>query len=198
MKIVSQLHLFDVCREGTHVLGPGCRYVIWTQGCEHRCPGCLTPESWDENSGFSIDTNDLASDIILAPHIDGITISGGEPFLQAGALTEVILSVKTERPELTVIAYSGYTLEQLKSNSKCSSLLDLIDVLIDGPYIQELNDGVGLRGSNNQHIIAFTNRLDPYLDHMGNGERKTQYILDNKGTLTQIGVPRNKIKLAYE
>jgi anaerobic ribonucleoside-triphosphate reductase activating protein len=97
-----------------------------------------------------------------------------------------------------VIAYSGYTLEQLKSNSKCSSLLDLIDVLIDGPYIQELNDGVGLRGSNNQHIIAFTNRLDPYLDHMDNGERKIQYILDNNGAVSQIGIPRTKRKLAYE
>lgn len=103
---MSQLRVFDICREGTHVLGPGCRYVIWTQGCDKHCRGCLTPESQNQDTGVSIDSIDLASDIILSNNIKGITISGGEPFLQVDALVDVIEYVKMYRPELTVIIYT--------------------------------------------------------------------------------------------
>lgn len=187
---MSTLRLFDVCREGTHVLGPGCRYVIWTQGCENRCPGCITSESWDKNGGFAIDSIDLASDIILSKHIDGITISGGEPFLQSDTLADMLEAVASERPELTTIIFSGYTYEQLESNNWHKRLLNLTDVLIDGPYIKELNDGMGLRGSSNQHILALTNRLAPYVEIMSKCQRKIQNICDYNGIVTQIGVPR--------
>ena len=195
---MSELRIFDVCREGTHVLGPGSRYVIWTQGCEKRCPCCLTPESWDKEKGFVIDPIALASDIILSKHIDGITISGGEPFLQADSLSEVLEIVKALRPELTVIVYSGYTFEELKLNTNWCHLRDWSDVWIDGPYVQELNDGIGLMGSNNQSIITLTNRLDPYVDIMRNGERKIQHIINADGTFTKIGVPHNKKRNTYE
>lgn len=193
---MSTLRLFDVCREGTHVLGPGSRYVIWTQGCEKRCPECLTPESWDKDGGFAIDSIDLASDIILSKHIDGITISGGEPFLQSDALADVLEIVATERPELTTIIFTGYPYEQLESNECHKRLLNLTDVLIDGPYIKELNDGIGLRGSGNQRLIALTNRLAPYVEIMSGCRRNVQNICDINGIVTQIGVPRkiNKIK----
>lgn len=185
------MRLFDVCREGTHVLGPGCRYVIWTQGCEKECPGCLTPESRAFDKGFSIQTNDLAADIILAKHIAGITISGGEPFLQSKSLVEVLETVKRNRPELTIIVYSGYTIEYLQKKCDCLRLLDQIDVLIDGPYIHSLNDNLGIRGSNNQRIILLTDRLASYMEVMSRGERKIQHIIDNTGKVSKIGVPRN-------
>lgn len=188
---MTKLRLFDVCREGTHVLGPGCRYIIWTQGCEKNCPRCITPESWDKGKGIEIDGEALASDIILAKHIDGITISGGEPFLQAAGLSKMLETVKAHRPDITIIIYSGYTIEQLRRNDDSNRLLGQIDVLIDGPYIQELNDGVGIRGSKNQRIISFTGRLDPYIETMSSGKRKVQHIIGNEGVVSKIGVPRN-------
>ncbi len=188
---MSHLRIFDICREGTHVLGPGCRYVIWTQGCDKQCPGCITPESRSPEDGYIVESDDLAADIILSEKIDGITISGGEPFLQAEALTRLLELVKSHRPELTVIVYSGYTFGQLKEREDCRQLLEYTDVLIDGPYIQELDDGKGIRGSGNQRIISLTGRLDPFIKTMCDGERKVQYLLDKNGTVTLIGVPHN-------
>lgn len=186
------IRLFDICREGTHVLGPGLRYVLWTQGCQRRCKGCVTPESQPLDGGTEIDIEALATDIVDNSRIDGLTVSGGEPFLQAGQLNRLLELVHQYRPELTVIVYTGYTIEQLEHLPQAKEALQNVDVLIDGEYVEELNDNKGIRGSSNQRIIALSHRLDKYLAHMADGIRKIEYVAQDATTATTIGVPHTK------
>ena len=189
MKSLSKIRVFDVCRQGSHVLGPGCRYIVWTQGCKRHCFGCLTPESQPINGGFEISISDLAADIIQNKSINGITISGGEPMLQLQALEELLKLVHDIRPELTVIVYTGDTFETIEKDILATNLLKHIDILIDGPYIESLNDGRGIRGSSNQRVIPISHRLDPYLDYMTMGTRHIERIALDSNYYTTIGIP---------
>ena len=137
-------------------LGPGVRFGLWVQGCQRACPGCISPTSRPLDGGQLIDTGALAWEVILSG-AQGITISGGEPFLQAAALAEFVGKVR-ERRDLGTIVYTGYTIEELWGMASTESLLACTDLLIDGPYVQALDDGVGLRGSANQRLIALTER----------------------------------------
>lgn len=145
-------------RDGVTKLGTGVRYAVWTQGCKKRCRGCMTPESRDMNGGYEMSASELARNIISSGR-EGVTISGGEPFLQARALASAIELVKKER-DIGVIIYTGYTLEELRAtgDSYVLRLLELCDLLVDGEYIDELNDGMNLRGSSNQRALALTER----------------------------------------
>ena len=107
----SLLSIYDICRNGTKVLGPGLRYVIWTQGCPFHCEECATPESRPITKDKEVPIITIAQDILAQPGIKGITISGGEPFLQAASLFNLLKMVLKERPELTVIVYTGYQLD---------------------------------------------------------------------------------------
>lgn len=189
----GQLKIFDVCRNGTHVLGPGCRYVVWTQGCKKSCKGCITPESRELNAGVEIDVTDLAADIILNPYINGITISGGEPFLQAESLAIMLDRVLVDRPELTTIIYTGYQYEELLVDYHARHLISLCDLIIDGEYIEKENDGVGIRGSANQRFIRRTNRLDDYLQSMSTGLRHQQLVAKDNTSFTKIGIPQKNM-----
>ena len=128
-------------------LGPGVRYTVWVQGCHKRCPGCISPQSRDLNGGYEMDVNVLAQEIIDSGR-DGLTVSGGEPFLQATALAELIRLIRVQR-DIGVIIYTGYTYETLRDSgdSGRTELLECCDLLIDGEYIEQLNDGKSLRGS---------------------------------------------------
>ena len=117
------IRVFDVCRYGSHVLGPGRRYVLWTQGCLRRCQGCITPESRPLDGGVDIDIDALAYDIVSRPNIDGLTVSGGEPFLQAKGVGRLLELVHNERPEMTVIVYTGYQQEELDIVPDADALL---------------------------------------------------------------------------
>ena len=145
-------------RDGVTKLGTGVRYAVWTQGCKKRCRGCMTPESRDMNGGYEMSARELARNIISSGR-EGVTISGGEPFLQARALASAIELVKKER-DIGIIIYTGYTLEELRAtgDSYVLRLLELCDLLVDGEYIDELNDGMNLRGSSNQRALALTER----------------------------------------
>lgn len=185
----AELRVFDVCRHGTHALGPGCRYVVWVQGCRRRCPGCLTPESRPLDGGTTLAAADLAADIVLSPHIDGITISGGEPFLQAPALAEMLVAVRSRRPGLTVIVYTGFRHEELMARPDARALLELTDVLIDGEYVEALNDGRGIRGSSNQRVICLSPRLRPFADAMVSAPRRQEIVAADSETAIKIGIP---------
>lgn len=189
-----QLNVFDICRIGTRALGPGSRYVVWVQGCLQRCPGCITPESRPLVGGTEIDVYDLAADIILAGNIDGITISGGEPFLQSEALTTLLQEVRYSRPELTVIIYTGYEYAELCEDEIHRRLIECADVIIDGKYIEALNDNRGIRGSSNQKVNMVTSRLIDYAEIMETGERKVMKIVEPDGKVTTIGVPDHRQK----
>ena len=178
-------------KAGIRALGPGNRFVIWTQGCLRRCEGCASPEHQPLDGGYLVDTKELSNQICSCLSIDGITISGGEPFLQAEVLIDLLSRVKDVRPELTVIVFTGNKLEELTDlNSKV--FLGKIDLLIDGEYIPELNDGIGLRGSNNQRFRFLTDRLASYRNELESGDRMTEtYWADEKRQrMVTIGVPR--------
>ena len=123
------INIYDLCRRGTRALGPGLRYAIWTQGCLQRCEGCTTPESRPIVARQLIPSSDLAEDIISRKDIEGITLSGGEPFLQAGPLADMLSKVHEARPELDVIVFRsrclpGMTPDGFLPKRMCSSTAD--------------------------------------------------------------------------
>ena len=136
--------------------GPGLRYVIFTQGCPHYCPGCHNPESHSFTDGYLVEEEKVIEEILKNPLLDGVTLSGGEPFMQASELARVAKAVKEKK--LSVIVYSGYTFEELISLSKerkgYTDLLTFTDVLIDGRFeIDKKSMDLRFRGSRNQRAI---------------------------------------------
>lgn len=146
----------------TKVEGPGNRACIWVQGCNIHCNGCSTPWLWPLDSGIEIDVNEIILNILELDNIEGVTFSGGEPFLQAKQLAKIGQKLKKER-DFSVITYSGYYLDQLKNekNKDYNDLLSVTDILIDGPYMENLPTKLPLIGSSNQNIHFLTSR---YLD----------------------------------
>lgn len=191
--LFDALSIYNLCRQGTTALGPGLRYVIWTQGCLKHCQGCLTPESRIIKNDKQVLVEDLAKDVISREYIDGITISGGEPFLQSAPLTRFLNLVLKQRPELTVIVFTGYQIEDLKEED-AKSLINKLDLLIDGSYMESLNDDKGLRGSSNQRFHYITSRLLPWKDEMENGKRKVEYHVYND-IVRAYGIPSNTMIL---
>lgn len=189
--MINNLNIYHVCK-GSRALGPGLRYIIWVQGCMQHCEGCISPgtRSLTVNQLVSIET--LTESIIKQKDIDGITISGGEPFLQASKLKMLLQKVKEKRPELTVLVFTGYTIKQLNSDT-AKDFIQYIDLLIDGEYVDKLNDEKGLRGSSNQKMHFLTNRLRPYQDELENGGRNNEIIIGKDGTHI-IGIPRKDVK----
>lgn len=127
------------------VNGEGIRYVIFTQGCPHHCPGCHNPETWDENGGFEIAVEELAVDILKHKHIDGITLSGGDPFFQQDECVELLNLL----PKMNVWVYTGFLYEDIRD----TMLARMADVIVDGPYIEALRCDGKMYGSSNQRII---------------------------------------------
>lgn len=135
------------------VLGPGTRFVVWVQGCPLACPGCVAVETWDPGGGIAVPVAELAGRILAAPGVDGLTLSGGEPFAQAAALVRLVDRVRAAR-DISVMSYSGYTLEWLRrrGSSAQRALLAGLDLLVDGPYRRELHADLRWRGSSNQRL----------------------------------------------
>lgn len=133
--------------------GPGLRTVIFVQGCTHHCEGCQNPETWEFGCGKNMSVETLYDMVKDAPLCKGVTFSGGEPFCQAGALVPLAKMLKKDGYELA--SYSGYTFEQLmKGTAEQKALLSCLDILIDGPFIQnEKSLDLRFRGSKNQRIL---------------------------------------------
>lgn len=143
--------------EESIVDGPGIRYTIFTQGCLHGCPGCHNPDTHDVQGGIEVDIDELYEDIISNPILTGVTLSGGEPFLQADKLIPLVTKIKSTT-KLDVVCYTGYTIEQLfrlsKTHPSVDQLLKSIDILIDGPFMEDRRDlTLKFRGSSNQRIL---------------------------------------------
>ena len=136
--------------------GPGLRFVVFTQGCKHACLGCHNPQTHDLNGGYDIGIDELNELLTEQKLIRGVTLSGGEPFLQAEALIP-FAKVAKERG-LNLIAYTGYYFEELitlaQENQYILELLQYIDVLIDGPFELDKKDlTIPFRGSRNQRLV---------------------------------------------
>ena len=135
--------------------GPGFRYVLFVQGCPHRCEGCHNPESHDFNSGYDMTVGEVYQEFLSNPHLKGITLSGGEPFCQPEALLELVKLIKQD-PSKDVMSYSGFTYEELRNmnNPAVDGLLDELSILVDGRFeIAQRNLTLVYRGSDNQRVI---------------------------------------------
>ncbi len=172
----------------TRAEGPGLRAGIWVQGCPNHCPGCAAPETWPFNTGNFIEVQPFAERILAVPELSGITIAGGEPFSQAGALA--ILANKMHENGLSVITFTGYTLESLCGrDANTDALLAATDLLIDGPYIeaQSSNDRP-LVGSSNQRLIFLTERLKAEWTAWAQEPRKVEIHIFPNGHVVANGI----------
>ena len=133
--------------------GPGCRYVIFTQGCTHNCLGCQNPATHALEGGIETTTEEIIGNIMKERFLDGVTLSGGDPLLQPAACKAIADAVH-ERG-LNVWAYTGWTFEQLLTmGPEYVEALKSIDVLVDGPFImQEQDPDLLWRGSRNQRLV---------------------------------------------
>lgn len=132
------------------VNGPGIRYVIFTQGCPHKCFGCQNPETWDAEGGYEAPLSTIYRDIIgRLVHLDGITISGGEPYMHELELRQLLTWLPMRNNSYDIWLYTGYEWEDIKDHP----LTKLVDVVVTGRF-QQANKVVGkLYGSSNQKVI---------------------------------------------
>lgn len=177
--------------EQTRVLGPGKRAALWVQGCCFDCPGCIAP-GFKEGSYTEAAPEELAR-WYLGLEAEGLTISGGEPMLQAGALARMVAAIRRVR-DTGVIVYTGFVyetlLEKARQDAGIRQLLGQIDLLIDGPYIRERDHGEPYRGSANQRLLALTGRYRKELDTYYAGGQGRQIELQLSGRQTMlVGVP---------
>lgn len=175
------------------VLGPGRRVGIWVAGCTRGCIGCSNPELWERKPEYEVTVERVVSLIrtITDEHeIDGFTVSGGEPMDQpkelarlAGFLSEI---------SSDILVYTGYKIEELrrKRDKSIDSVLDCIAVLIDGEYIEGMNDGVFLRGSSNQQIYILNPRYEEqYRCYLATGHNRIQNFTTVDG-IVSVGIHR--------
>lgn len=146
-----QICIMDIL-EQTMADGPGFRTSIYCAGCEHHCPGCHNPQSWDRKNGHWVDVQEIL-DVVKADDMSNVSFSGGDPFYQVEAFTELARRIKEETSK-TIWCWTGFTYEEILADERLSMILPYIDVLVDGPFVQELRDTQLLfRGSSNQRII---------------------------------------------
>jgi len=142
----------------SQVNGPGSRAVLWVQGCLRECPGCFNPASWSFEPNQIVSVDDMVERILADPENEGVTFSGGEPFWQAPALAMVARRVKAAG--LNVMSFSGFTLGELQAPAAppgAQDLLDHLDILVDGPYVESLaiHDPTSPVSSRNQQVRVF-------------------------------------------
>lgn len=167
-KMDRSLKMLNVAKWSSNsvVNGPGARYVIWLQGCPILCPGCINPDLQPFIPAYKFTAEELSENVINTDGIEGITISGGEPMSQAENVVPLLKIIKEHG--LSILCYSGYRLDELRNSRKSSilELLNLIDILIDGPYIDEQADGLLWRGSRNQQVHFLSDRYADWVPKM--------------------------------
>lgn len=193
---MTSLNLAEIC-PNSRTLGPGNRFIIWVQGCCFRCRDCISPEWIPQKTATLVSPQRLGDLILSTPDIEGITISGGEPMLQAAALSELLAYLRSHS-DLSAICYSGFTLSQLrqKSDRDIEALLAKLDVLIDGQYIPELNDNRGWRGSQNQTVHFLTSRYRHQAERFTQRRRDVEIHIRNEEAL-MVGVPPHNFRETF-
>lgn len=132
------------------VNGYGVRYVIFCQGCTHHCVGCQNPETWDLKGGKEISVEELVKDILKHRRIDGVTLSGGDPFYQQD---ECVSLLKLLPEHLDIWIYTGFKYEDIKD----TQLAQMADYIVVGKFEQDKKITGKMYGSSNQRIINIKN-----------------------------------------
>lgn len=130
--------------------------MVWFQGCSLGCAGCFNPRTHDDAGGYDVAIDAVVAQLSATTGIEGVTLSGGEPFQQAEAAIAVLEVARTLG--LSTLAFSGYTLDEIRALPAGPSVLSLLDVLVDGRYVSAERLGSGLRGSSNQRMHRLTER----------------------------------------
>ena len=150
--------------------GPGVRVSLFVSGCTHRCPGCFNEVAWDFSYGepFTEDTIELILKMMEPAHIKGLTLLGGEPFEPQNQkpIVELLRQIKTNYPEKTIWAFSGYLFDRdiwpgkLGDPAITREYISYLDVLVDGPFVEsKKNLSLRFRGSENQRLIDIQKTL---------------------------------------
>ncbi|MBQ3389922.1 MAG: anaerobic ribonucleoside-triphosphate reductase activating protein [Firmicutes bacterium] len=153
--MAARLKIAGIIRESI-VDGPGIRFVVFAQGCSHRCPGCHNPQTHDPEGGNWIGTDRILQEIAKNPILKGVTFSGGEPFEQPEAMAELAKGVK--EMGLDLISYSGYTFEELlemaEEDENIRYIIEQCRMIIDGRFILDRKTlALPFRGSTNQRLV---------------------------------------------
>jgi anaerobic ribonucleoside-triphosphate reductase activating protein len=170
------------------VNGPYQRSVLWVQGCSKRCDGCWNPNFLPFNGGEKKSIEETVTLLTQDPLIEGVTLSGGEPFSQSTALTE--LSKRLRQKGLGIMAYSGLTLDEILEDDDKSALLFELDILVDGEYVQTERAAGMWRGSKNQNVHFLTERYMEFFEKVYTEEQRIcDAIIKPDGRVTVTGFP---------
>lgn len=159
--MIKKIRLAGIAPQST-VNGFGLRKVYFSQGCKHHCKGCFNPETWSFKTGELFDIDELIKEVSKEKYLDGVTLSGGDPFQQVKPFA--VFAEKLKKKKINIWCFTGYKWEYLlkksESNKYVKSLLTNIDVLVDGRYEQKLHsEKHPYRGSSNQRLIDVANSL---------------------------------------
>jgi anaerobic ribonucleoside-triphosphate reductase activating protein len=173
------------------VLGPGRRVGVWFQGCTIGCQGCMSRDTWDPDAGHSMDVDDVCEIVMAARSdegLDGVTISGGEPFQQSDALHSLCTELRRRWPDVDILAYSGYRLSRLRR--MYPDILQLLDAIVAEPFVVGRPTEARWQGSSNQELIALSGQgkvnYAPASDLPGS---RLQVTVDEAGVWV-AGIPR--------
>ena len=186
------------------VLGPGIRAGIWVQGCTIGCSGCVARDTWDADGGAAVDVEAVLDWLReLDGPVEGVTVSGGEPFQQPEALAELLDGIAAWRDglaeEVDVLVYSGYPWSRLSRTTRFAAALQRCDAVIAGPYVARRNNGIALRGSDNQRVVALTPLGERRYrqpesgsgDDAGSGGEQRMQVSVDGDRIYCIGIPRS-------
>lgn len=172
------------------VLGPGRRAAVWVQGCTIGCKGCASRNTWDPAGGTAATVLEVLRWLDALPeYVDGVTVSGGEPFQQPEALAELIAGVRQWRTGVDVLVFSGYTLARLRRDERLWGIAESCDAVVSGPYVGSAGYGGWLRGSANQELTLFTELARERYAQEAEDGRSLQIQTDGD-RLDLIGIPK--------
>jgi anaerobic ribonucleoside-triphosphate reductase activating protein len=177
-------------------LGPGARVALWVQGCSLACPGCIAPH-WQQAGGGSVEPVErVAARVVELSRYeqakDGLSLSGGEPLQQADAALCLWGLVREALPGFTLVLFTGYRLAEVrKMGGAALSLVQAADLVVEGRYVAALDDGVGLRGSSNQRIVANRGNFEPVATALSRAPRRMELHPRPDGALLAGLPPRS-------
>ncbi|MFD3401543.1 4Fe-4S single cluster domain-containing protein [Kribbella sp. NPDC058693] len=187
------------------VLGHGVRAGIWVQGCSLGCHGCMSRDTWVERPESAVEVSEVVAWVLQLPgRLDGVTISGGEPFEQPQALAALLGGLReatagSDEP-VDLLVYSGYAWSRLARTAAFRSALGHCDAVVAGPYVERRNTAVPLRGSDNQVVVPLTE-----LGHERYGEQALERYQQRRlqasvvdGRLWLVGIPRREALRQWE
>ena len=182
--------------DSCQILGPGNRAVLWVHGCCFDCPGCIA--SSYKHGNYKEATSQQLAQWVLESQAEGLTISGGEPMLQAKELCQMVKAIKSVK-DISIIVYSGFTFSELQEREDALEFLHQIDVLIDGRYVQDLDHNEAYRGSSNQNVLCFNPAYEKEVEayyHHSIGRKIELKIQGDQAIL--VGVPSQQQAILWK